>query len=102
MKLLRSSAQTVVIPRHRVSPSASPMTGSSGVSSTLRLLDSITPVSGILDRPVKSGDDNLECGRVLISSLATKQSTPRMDSGLLRFARNDGILISNSKDNLGR
>jgi hypothetical protein len=29
--------QTVVILRHRVSPSASPMTGSSGVSSTLRL-----------------------------------------------------------------
>src|SRR5439155_13470004 len=51
-----------VIPRHRVSPSASPMTGSSGVSSTPRLLDSITGVSGILGRPVKPGDDDRECG----------------------------------------
>jgi len=33
---------TVVMPRHRVSPSASPMTGSSGASSTPQLLDSIT------------------------------------------------------------
>jgi hypothetical protein len=41
-----------VIPRHRVSPSASPMTGSCGVSSTLRPLDSIISVSGILDRPL--------------------------------------------------
>src|SRR5438874_10754392 len=39
-------APTAVIPRHRVSPSASPMTGFSGVSSTLRLLDSIAAVSG--------------------------------------------------------
>src|SRR5580692_9028427 len=44
--------QVPVIPRHRVSPAASPMTGSSGVSSTLRLLDSITDGSGILDHPL--------------------------------------------------
>jgi hypothetical protein len=49
-------------PRHRVSPSASPMTGSSGVSSTPRLLGSITDVCGILDRPVKPGDDDRKCG----------------------------------------
>jgi hypothetical protein len=36
---------------HRASPSASPMTGSSGVSSTPRPLGSITDFSGILDRP---------------------------------------------------
>jgi len=35
----------IVILRHRVSPSASPMTGSSGVSSTLRLLDFIIDAS---------------------------------------------------------
>ena len=38
------------------------MTGSSGVSRTLRLLDFITSVSGILGRPVKPGDDSRECG----------------------------------------
>jgi hypothetical protein len=48
----RPAPQGAVIPRHRVSPSASPMTGSSGVSSTLRLLDSITNGSGILDHPL--------------------------------------------------
>src|SRR5256885_10524522 len=42
---------TLVVPRHRVSPSASPMTGSCGGSSTPRPIDSITAVSGILDRP---------------------------------------------------
>jgi len=36
---------------------ARPMTGSGGASSTPRLLDSITGVSGILGRPVKPGDD---------------------------------------------
>src|SRR5450759_2503409 len=41
----RAAPQRVVILRHRVSPSASPMTGSSGVSSTPRLLDSITGAS---------------------------------------------------------
>ena len=39
------------MPRHRVSPSASPMTGSGGASSTPRPLGSITAASGILDRP---------------------------------------------------
>ena len=34
-----------VIPRHRVSPSASPMTGSCGASSTPRLFDSVTDAS---------------------------------------------------------
>jgi hypothetical protein len=37
-------AETVIL-RHRVSPPASPMTGSSGVSSTLRPFDSIIDVS---------------------------------------------------------
>jgi hypothetical protein len=44
--------QKAVIPRHRVSPPASPMTGSSGIISTPRLLDSIINVSGILDHPL--------------------------------------------------
>jgi len=34
------------------------MTGSSGVSSTPRLFDFVTDVSGILDRPVKPDDDS--------------------------------------------
>src|SRR3981189_4010945 len=41
---LSAAPQEVVIPRHRVSPSARPMTGSSGVSSTPRLFDSRTGV----------------------------------------------------------
>jgi hypothetical protein len=36
----------------------SPMTGSGGGSSTPRLIDSITGVSGILGRPVEPGDDD--------------------------------------------
>ena len=60
-----------VIPRHRVSPSASPMTGSSGVSSTPRLLDSITGVSGILGRPVKPGDDGWGCGAFIRNEIVT-------------------------------
>jgi hypothetical protein len=48
----QQAIEKTVIPRHRVSPSASPMTGSSGVSSTPRLLDSITNGSGILDHPL--------------------------------------------------
>jgi hypothetical protein len=41
-----------VVPRHRVSPSASPMTGSSGVSSTPRPFGSIIAASGILGHPL--------------------------------------------------
>jgi hypothetical protein len=46
-----------VILRHRVSPPASPMTGSSGVSSTLQLFDSITDASEywIARRSLSSG-----------------------------------------------
>jgi hypothetical protein len=45
-RVARSAApKDVVIPRHGVSPSASPMTGSSGVSGTPRLFDAITDVS---------------------------------------------------------
>src|SRR5258705_12046100 len=58
-----------LIPRHRVSPSASPMTGSSGVSSTPRLFDFIIGFSAILDRPPEramtaksAGDDGREGG----------------------------------------
>jgi hypothetical protein len=47
-----AAPQQVVIPRHRVSPPASPMTGSSRVSSTPGLIDSIACVSGTLDRPL--------------------------------------------------
>ena len=36
--------------------------GLTGASSTPRLLGSITAVSGILDRPVKAGDDSEGCG----------------------------------------
>ena len=49
----RDAPDAVVVPRHRVSPSASPMTGSSGVSSTPRLIGSITTPSGILDHPLQ-------------------------------------------------
>jgi hypothetical protein len=67
------------------------MTGSSGVSSTPQLFGSITGVSGILGRPVKPGDDSLECGdraapqRAVIASDA-KQSMEQQErkSGLLR------------------
>jgi len=37
------------LPRHRVSPSSSPRTSSCAVSTTPRLIDSISDVSGILD-----------------------------------------------------
>src|SRR5258707_1560413 len=50
---LRAATQNPVIPR------------ACGVSSTPRLLDSITGVSGILDRPVKPGDDTGECGAMV-------------------------------------
>jgi len=53
-----AEARPVVIARHRVSPSASPMTGSCGGPSTPRLLGSIAGVSGMLGRPIKSGDDD--------------------------------------------
>src|ERR1700686_294473 len=44
------------------------MTGSSAVSRTPRLLDSITGVSGILDCPVKPGDDGWECGAFVFTT----------------------------------
>jgi hypothetical protein len=50
----RDAPDAVVVPRHRVSPSASPMTGSSGVSSTPRLIGSITTPSGILHHPLSA------------------------------------------------
>src|SRR6266850_3715388 len=52
-----AAPQRPVIPRHRVSPPASPMTGSSGVSSTPRLLDSVTGTSEywIARRSLSSG-----------------------------------------------
>src|SRR5689334_9935978 len=53
----RKRLTTTIIPRHRVSPSASPMTGSGGGSSTPRLMGSIIDVPGILD-PRLRGDDN--------------------------------------------
>jgi hypothetical protein len=46
-----AASTKAVMPRHRVSPSASPMTGSVGASSTPRPIDSITVASGILDHP---------------------------------------------------
>src|SRR6202163_242092 len=60
----------IVILRHRVLPSASPMTGSSGVSSTPRLFDSITNASEYSDlilrsaplaRVSKDGRESLRC-----------------------------------------
>jgi hypothetical protein len=51
-----------------------------GVSSTPRLLDSITVVSGILDRPVKPGDDGWGFGARLdtvIASAAKQSIGPR-------------------------
>jgi hypothetical protein len=47
-----------------------PMTGSSGVSSTLRLLHSIIGVSGILDRP-PSGGDGCRCSARLDAVIAS-------------------------------
>jgi hypothetical protein len=47
----RDAPDAVVVPRHPVSSSASPMTGSSGVSSTPRLIGSMTTASGMLDPP---------------------------------------------------
>ncbi len=47
---------------------ARPMTGSSGVSSTPRFFASITHASGILGRPVKPGDDGLECGAFVFTT----------------------------------
>jgi quercetin dioxygenase-like cupin family protein len=49
-----AAPQQLVIPRHRVSPSASQMTGSSGVSGTPQPLDSITAASAILDHPLSA------------------------------------------------
>ncbi len=42
--------------------------GLTGRSSTPRLLDSITGVSGILGRPVKPGDDDWECGAFVFTT----------------------------------
>jgi len=42
----------------------------SGASSTPRPIDSITAVSGILGRPVKPGDDNWICVRLLAARCA--------------------------------
>ena len=52
---------------------------------------------GVLDRPVKPGDDSecvaRACSANLVIASAAKQSRifPRWDSGLLRCARNDGV-----------
>jgi hypothetical protein len=43
---------------HSAAPQMVVILRESGVSSTLRLLDSIIGASGILDRPVKPGDDS--------------------------------------------
>jgi hypothetical protein len=57
------------------------MTGSSGVSSTPRLLGSITDASGILDRPVKPGDDDWGVARfdAVIASEAKQSIAPRKE-----------------------
>jgi hypothetical protein len=47
---------------HGATPQKAVIPRESGVPSTLRLLDSITGVSGILGRPVEPGDDGWECG----------------------------------------
>src|SRR5260370_9618152 len=71
-----------------------------GVSSTPRLLDSITAVSGILDRPVKPGDDGCRCGARLDTVIASASEAihgvaSRKNGLLRRFApRNDEALIS--------
>jgi hypothetical protein len=77
---------TAVIPRHRVSPSASPMTGSSGVSSTPRLLGSITTASGILDHPLSRvmtrrghlADTPSHSRRMIRASFVKKTSRPHV------------------------
>src|ERR1700732_2154095 len=75
---LASLLTKTVIPPHRVSPSASPMTGSSGVSSTPQLRDTITGASeywiarlslssGGHSADPLAGDDSRGCGAVVLN-----------------------------------
>jgi hypothetical protein len=66
--------------------------GLTGRSSTPRLLDSITGVSGILGRPVKPGDDDCECGAFVF--------TTRLRILAARFAR--GVREAVTLENRGR
>jgi hypothetical protein len=71
-----------VIARHRVGASRRPMTGSSGRSSTPRRRGSIV-ASGILDRPVKPGDDKhvgSALGRDELLSIRISNSPPCADT----------------------
>src|SRR3982074_3177968 len=65
--------QRPVIPRHRVGATRRPMTGSSGGSSTPRLLASITSVSGILDRPLSRAMTARSVARGLNTAPASPQ-----------------------------
>src|SRR5260370_10755149 len=71
-----------------------------GISSTPRLLDSITAVSGILDRPVKPGNGGCRCGarldNVIASASEAIHGAASRKNGLLRRVapRNDEALIS--------
>ncbi len=78
------------MPRHRVSPPASPMTGSGGASSTPRLLDSITLVSSII---LVSGILGSPNSQTVIASEAKQSMSPRkerMDCFVASAPRNDG------------
>jgi hypothetical protein len=92
----RSAAtKPVVVPRHRVSPLVSPMTGSGGGSSTPRLIDSITGVSGILGRPVYTPSRAMttECAFAIsrheLSEFCVITSRP-----LIRGRREDRVLAA--------
>jgi hypothetical protein len=71
--------------------------GLTGRSSTPRLLDSITGVSGILGRPVKPGDDDCGCGALVFiatDSIFKQPDNFRCDSAFPRrdapeFLKND-------------
>src|SRR6202163_5090860 len=99
----------IVILRHRVLPSASPMTGSSGVSSTPRLFDSITNASEYSDlilrsaplaRASKDGRESLRCvhpSRRLLRKLLRMSSV--FFTGAHWYdplARNDGLMPRSS------
>jgi hypothetical protein len=79
------------MPRHRVSPSVSPMTCSSGASSTPRLLGSFAKCSGILGRPVKCSVRGHS--RHLFGDMTDTFSARQVDGGDLMGGEEDPVFI---------
>jgi hypothetical protein len=63
-----------------------------GRSSTLRLRDSFSGASGMLDRPVKPGDDDGGCGALAQPSLRAKRSNPSNNTKERWIASSQGLL----------